>query len=284
MKRSPARILTTLLLMTTPGACQTSTSDVGRVQRAVATGAQGALAQRPATAIAIPEAAPSRDASEVDVLPQVSNEGGAVRFVPDANHREIATVRAGARIAVAWTNDAHDGVWFGLTDATGTAQGRGARVHAAAEDEEHASAPSVVAVDDGFAVAWVDGDNGRVLFARLDASRRVSGAPTIVHDGLDRPRSVTLAWSGRDFGVGVSLWQGVYFTRLDGRGERSGDGAMMSEGEAVTALESVRWERDGYTVAWTETRAGRAERVQRHVDGALGRGIVGANAAPRRVM
>lgn len=280
MKRSPARILTTLLLVTSPGACQTNTPDVGRVQRVVATGAQGALAP----VIAIPEAAPQRGASEVDVLPQVSNEGGVVRFVPDASHREIATARAGARIAVAWTDDVHDGVWFGLTDATGTAIGRGARVHGVAEDEERVGAPTVVAVDGGFAVAWVDGDNGRVMFARLDAERRVTAAPTIVHDGLDRPRAVTLAWSGRDFGVGVSLWRGVYFTRVDARGERSGDGAMMSEGEAETALESVRWERDGYVVAWTETRQGRAERVQRRIEAQAGHGVVGVNAPRSRAL
>lgn len=286
MKRSAARILPIVLLMSSPGACQTGAPELERVQRAVATRAQGALAQAPTPSPgAIPEAAqPAREGAAVDALPTVANEGGEVRFVPDASHREIAVARFAGRLAVAWTDEAHDGIWFGLADAAGTALGRGQRVHAVVEDEERAGAPAVVATDAGFAVAWVDDDNGRVLFARLDASRRLLGAPSIVHDGLDRPRGISLAWSGHDYGVGVSLWQGVFFTHLDAQGARRGDGAMMSEGEAVTALDAVRWERDGYVLSWTESRDGREERVLRRVDLRGGRGVVGLNPAPRRVL
>jgi hypothetical protein len=269
MKRSGRRVLSILLLCSCPGACQTGSPEVARVQEAVRSAAPGALANRaaPTTPAVFAESAAPRVGVDATTLPTVSNEGGVVRFLPDEGHQQIASVPVGARLAVTWTDGGHDGVWFGLTDLRGAAEGRGVRVHAAVEDEEHVASPTVVGTPEGFALAWVDGENGRVMFARLDTQRRLLAAPSIVHEGLEAPRTVTLAWNGRSFGVGVALWQGVYFAHLDARGRRADDGAMVSEGDAVTALHGVRWDRDRYVVAWTERRDGRESRVERRVDG-----------------
>ncbi|MFO0630896.1 MAG: hypothetical protein U0325_35445, partial [Polyangiales bacterium] len=168
---------------------------------------------------------------------------------------------------VTWTDRAHEGVWFGLTDLRGEAQGVGQQVYAAVRDEERADAPAVVGTREGFAVAWVDGDNGRVMFRRLDGQRRPAGAAVIVHEGLESPRAVSLVATGEGFGLAAALWQGVYFAQLDARGARVDDGEMLVEGDAVTALHGLRWERDGYTVAFSTTQNGQAARVERRIAG-----------------
>ena len=156
-------------------------------------------------------------------------------------------------------------MWFGVTDLRGASQGSTQRVYATVTDEERADAPSAVTTGEGFAVAWVDGENGRVMFRRLDAQRRPAGAAVIVHEGLESPRAVTLVATREGFGLAAALWQGVYFTQLDARGARVDDGAMVSEGDAVTALHDLRWERDAYTVAFSTSQNGQAARVERRI-------------------
>ena len=87
----------------------------------------------------------------------------------------------------------------------------------------------------------------------------------IVHEGLESPRAVTLVATREGFGLAAALWQGVYFTQLDARGARVDDGAMVSEGDAVTALHDLRWERDAYTVAFSTSQNGQPARVERRI-------------------
>lgn len=257
MIRPGRRALACLLLLSSTGACQTRAPDPGRVQEALRTGAAGALA----TSVVAPTPAPPSS----DALPRVTLVNGAARFDADDAHQQISATRAGGRLAVTWTDRAHDGVWFGVTDLRGEAQGAPQRVYATTADEERADAPVSVATADGFAVAWVDGDNGRVMFRRLDGQRRPAGASVIVHEGLEAPRAVTLVANGRGFGLAAALWQGVYFAQLDARGARVDDGEMVSEGDAVTALHDLRWERDTYTVAFTTSQNGQPARIERRI-------------------
>jgi hypothetical protein len=257
MIRSGRRALICLLLLTSTGACQTRAPDPGRVQEALRTGAAGALAT---SVVAATPATPDADA-----LPHVTLLNGAARFDADDAHQQISATRRGDRLAVTWTDRAHDGVWFGVTDLRGASQGSTQRVYATVTDEERADAPSAVTTGEGFAVAWVDGENGRVMFRRLDAQRRPAGAAVIVHEGLESPRAVTLVATREGFGLAAALWQGVYFTQLDARGARVDDGAMVSEGDAVTALHDLRWERDAYTVAFSTSQNGQPARVERRI-------------------
>jgi hypothetical protein len=257
MIRSGRRALTCLLLLTSTGACQTRAPDPGRVQEALRTGAAGALAT---SVVAATPATPDADA-----LPHVTLLNGAARFDADDAHQQISATPRGDRLAVTWTDRAHDGVWFGVTDLRGASQGSTQRVYATVTDEERADAPSAVTTGEGFAVAWVDGENGRVMFRRLDAQRRPAGAAVIVHEGLESPRAVTLVATREGFGLAAALWQGVYFTQLDARGARVDDGAMVSEGDAVTALHDLRWERDAYTVAFSTSQNGQPARVERRI-------------------
>lgn len=254
-----------LLVVAAPLGCQSPSPEGSRVQEALRTGAAGALAARVAVTPAV------RDDSSA--LPRATQGDRGLRFEADDAHQAIASVQAGERVALTWTNRDHSGLWFGTTDLRGVAQGPGQRIYAAAEDEERADAPSVVATAQGFAVAWVDGENGRVMFRRLDAQRRPVGRAVIVHDGLSSPRSVSLVPSANGFGLAAALFQGVYFAQLDANGARLDDGTMVSEGEPVTAMQPLRWEQDGYTVAWTTTQNGRASRVERRLSAARrGRG------------
>lgn len=257
MIRSGRRAFACLLLLTSSGACQTRAPDPARVQEALRTGAAGALAT---SVIAPPAVAPSSDA-----LPHVTLENGTARFEGDDAHQQIGSTRVGDRLAVTWTDRARGGVWFGVTDLRGGSLGAPLRVYATTADEERAEAPSTVATADGFAVAWVDGENGRVMVRRLDAQRRPAGAAVIVHEGLESPRAVTLVATEHGFGLAAALWQGVYFAQLDARGARVDEGAMVSEGDAVTALHALRWERDVYTVAFSTSQNGQAARVERRI-------------------
>lgn len=257
MIRSGRRAFACLLLLTSSGACQTRAPDPARVQEALRAGAAGALAT---SVLAATPATPSSDA-----LPGVTLVNGAARFDTDDAHQQVSTARVGDRLAVTWTDRAHDGVWFGVTDLRGGALGAASRVYTTVADEERAEAPCPVATAGGFAVAWVDGENGRVMFRRLDAQRRPAGAAVIVHEGLESPRAVTLVATAQGFGLAAALWQGVYFAQLDAQGARIDDGAMVSEGDAVTALHDLRWERDGYTVAFSTSQNGQPARVERRI-------------------
>lgn len=255
-----------LLLVTAPFGCQSPSPEGSRVQQALRAGAAGALAARiSVTTTARPDSS---------ALPRATEGDRGLRFEADDAHQSIASVRVGQQMALTWTNRDHDGLWFGTTDLHGAAQGVGQRIYAAAEDEERADAPSVVATAEGFAVAWVDGENGRVMFRRLDARRRPVGRAVIVHEGLSSPRSVSLVPSANGFGLAAALFQGVYFAQLDASGARVDDGTMVSEGEPVTAMQPLRWERDAFTLAWTITQNGRASRVERRLS-ASRRGPVG---------
>lgn len=259
--RTSRPVLAALVLFNFPAACQTRPPSSERVQEALRSGAAGALTAR--LAVAPVTTPPPPDAS--DELPRASVQGAALRFERDDAHESIASLRVGSRLAVAWTNRAHDGLWFGQTDLRGVAEGSGQRIFTATEGEESAEAPSLVATASGFAVAWVDGENGRVMFRLIDAQRRAVGPAVIVHEGLDAPRSVSLAASAEGFGLVAALWQGVYFAQLDPTGARVGEGTMVSEGEPVTALHALRFERDTFTVAWTTSQNGRPARVERRL-------------------
>ncbi|MEZ4389898.1 MAG: hypothetical protein R3A48_02290 [Polyangiales bacterium] len=246
-----------LLLVAAPTSCQSPSPEGARVQRALRVGAAGALAARVAVS---PPARPDPSS-----LPRATEGDRGLRFEADDAHQSIASVRVGEQMALAWTNLDHDGLWFGTTDLHGVGQGAAQRIYAAAEGEERAEAPSVVATAQGFAVAWVDGENGRVMFRRLNAQRRPVGRAVIVHEGLSSPRSVSLAPSGDGFGLAAALFEGVYFAQLDASGARVDDGTMVSEGEPVTAMQPLRWERDAFTLAWTVTQNGRAAQVERRL-------------------
>ena len=260
---------------------------VAQVQRAVGEGAQGALAQRPSGRARLPSvieesanlvqmapglmgAVPARVTHEPAVVPPASAPpvahpaGESVIFDRDAHHQDIATALAGERLGVAW-HDEGEGVWFTRTDRAGQSLGAPVQLRALVSDEEGLSAPAVVAAGDAFGVAWVDAENGRVRFQMVGADGAPRGASAIVHEGLTDPRSVSLVYNGREFGLAAHLREGVYFTRVDGHGHRLDAGQLLAEGEAVDGVESLRWDGRAYSVAFSVARDGAVERREQRL-------------------
>jgi hypothetical protein len=240
--------------------CSRASEELQRVQRAVGTGAQAALAARPDEPAVPTDAAP---ASQVPV-PEVALDG-SLRFTPDANHRNITGARSAAGFVVAWTDAPLSAVYVGLLDGERHAHGQGTRLHTVVSDEETLAAPAVVVTPDGSAIAWADRDNGRIRFARIDAHGALRGTVAIVHDGVDAPRSVALGWNGREYGVAVALREGVYFARVGVDGARIGDAQVIAEGEAVHSLDAVAWDGRAFDLAFTVRHDGRHERVRARI-------------------
>ncbi|MEZ4408399.1 MAG: hypothetical protein R3A52_18285 [Polyangiales bacterium] len=250
-----------------------------RVQRAVASGAQGALA-------AMPGAVARQAAPDAARVPAAVGTGEAMRFPDDAAHRDVAAVRGTAGWSLAWTDASRQAVYFGRADAEGRAlgDGRGVELRRVADEEESVASPAVLSARDGAVVAWVDGENGRVLARRVGAQGEAAGPTRIVHEGLESPRSVRLSADGSGFGLAVGLWQGVYFARLDATAERVGDGVMVAEGEPVDSVESLRSEHGRWTLSW---RAAPGAPVQertisaRELRGSHTRAALGVSSARR---
>lgn len=259
---------------------------VAQVQRAVGEGAQGALANRPGArrnppvftapdglvqnAPGLADARPGRAPAvpsdpAVNALPHQHPVDDGVAFDPDSNHQDIATARSADHMGVAW-HDAGEGMWFASTDLQGHAVGAPVQLRALVSDEESLSAPSVVAAGDGFGVAWVDAENGRVRFQMVGADGLARGASTIVHEGLADPQGVRLVYSGREFGVAAQLREGVYFARVDAQGRRLDAGRVFAEGESVDALDGLRWDGRGYSVGYSVSREGALEHREQRVD------------------
>ncbi|MBI5513915.1 MAG: hypothetical protein HY909_09115 [Deltaproteobacteria bacterium] len=238
------------------------------LQRTVGTGAQGALVGRPSGAAAVTD-----DPSRAVPSGRVVGTGPDARFepAPDAQHGDISVARMGNGWALAWTDGHAGAVYFGRVSATGAPVGVGLRLRAAVEDGEEAiTGPSVIASADGGAVAWADPAGGRVWFRRVGADGAARGPAVLVHDGLESPRAVRLVWTGREYGLAVSLWQGVYFTRLGGDGQRLGDATMVAEGSTVRRIEAIHWDGRGYQLSWSEDQVGGSRILRQRVD-AVGR-------------
>jgi hypothetical protein len=235
------------------------------LERTVGTGAQGALVGRPV--------APSTDPSQSVPSGRVVGTGRSARFEPspDAHHADISVARMGDGWALAWTDGHAGAVYCGRVGSSGAPLGAGQRLRVAVEDgEESITGSSVVAASDGGTVAWADPAGGRVWFRRVDANGAARGAAVLVHDGLESPRSVRLVWTGREYGLAVSQWQGVYFTRLGGEGQRLGEATMLAEGTSILRVENLAWDGRGFQLSWSEDQPGGTRVLRQRVD-AVGR-------------
>jgi hypothetical protein len=139
-----------------------------------------------------------------------------------------------------------------LTDERGAVRQQPTLVRQAVSEEEEVYPPDVVATRGGYAMSWTDPSNGRVRFARLDNNRRPVGRASIVHDGLESPRTTRLASQGDEHGIAVQLDRGVYFARVNRDGARVGDGALLAEDVPVTSLDHVGVTATGFEVRWHE--------------------------------
>lgn len=221
--------------------------------------------------------AEARDPSQV---PAGVADGDTVRFPSDEAHHDVSVTRdaRGGGYALTWTDAAGQSVWFGRADAHGRASGAGVSLRRAAGDEEGVAAPSVLSTAQGYAVAWVDAENGRVRFQRLDAQGHAQGRSTIVHAGLEAPRAVQLATNGREYGVAVALWHGVYFARVSHEGARIGEGSVYGEGDDIQSVQAPTWDGRTFGLSYTVSHQGQIERVQQRVPNAH---VIGQGAAPR---
>lgn len=266
--------------------------DGAAVQQAVAAGAQGALAGGARRASAVtpeprvePAVAPAvaEPTDETEAVPEGQPAQSGLSFREDRDHQEIAQSAESGRTALAWTGHHHGDLYFGRVDGQGHAMGRGVNLHHVVDaDEELVGAPSVVVIPGGYGVAWVDGDNGRVRFRRLDAEGRPVGRASIVHEGLEAPESVRLGWNGREFAVAVGLWRGVYFARVTPSGARIGDGAVVAEGEPVRSVDALRFAGSAWHVGYAVERNGTTERATERF--AATRGNTASRAVSQRVM
>lgn len=216
--------------------------------------------------LGLPSAAQPTAAREVSQVPAGVGEGNSVQFPSDAAHHEVVATRdVHGGYALTWTDAGGQSVWFGRADARGRAVGAGVSLRRAASDEEGISAPGVISTAQGYAVAWVDAENGRVRFQRIDGDGHPVGRSTIVHAGLEAPRAVQLASNGREYGVAVALWHGVYFARVSPEGQRVGEGTLYGEGDDVQSVQAPTWDGRSFGVSWTVSRHGQIERMQERV-------------------
>ncbi len=285
-----------VVIAASDGGCQDVRGNFSGVQRAVSAGAQGALvpALQPTAPRAVPVPAPVRTAEAprrrlAESVPTGYLEGvgaDARLVIPEqADHVNVGTARLGDGYGVVWTDPAVSTVYFGRLAADGHPTGTASVVHRVVEDEEQIASPVVTASSDGYGIAWVDPENGRVCFARLDASGALRGRTSIVHDGLEAPRVAQIVWNGHEFGLAVGQWRGVYFARVADTGERVGDGVLIDEGTSVGSLDGIRWDGRGYTVSWSQRHDGFATHLRQRL-GSDGRrqgaaAVMGAIDRPR---
>ncbi|MBL8684351.1 MAG: hypothetical protein JNK05_34570 [Myxococcales bacterium] len=196
------------------------------------------------------EANRHRQASEQ--APTLAMQSGTLAVRADEDHVDAHATRTNNGWAVSWGDMAHQRAFMLLTDATGAVRAAPALVRQAVSEEEEVYPPDVAATSNGYAVVWTDPSNGRVRFARLDSSRRPVGRASIVHDGLESPRSTRLAVGTNEHGVAVQLDHGVYFARVNAEGARQGDGVLLAEEGDVASIEGVRAVGQGYEVRWRE--------------------------------
>ncbi|MFO0559133.1 MAG: hypothetical protein U0269_14050 [Polyangiales bacterium] len=194
-----------------------------------------------------------RHAQASEQAPTMQMQGGSLAVRSDEDHVDAHSTRVRDGYAVSWGDKAHQRAFMLLTDAQGEVRGTPALVRQAVSEEEEVYPPDVVATGNGFAVAWTDPSNGRVRFARLDANRRPVGRASIVHDGLESPRVARIASGNNEHGVAVQLDQGVYFARVSSDGTRIGEGALLAEETAITAIDRVQATPSGYEVSWRES-------------------------------
>ncbi len=271
-----------VLVAASDGGCQDVGQDFHSVQRAVGTGASGSLApavQREARAPEGPQWGPSGGLSgqppqaarpsTAERVPggHLEGSGASARMVVpgDQDHLDVGTARLGEHYGVVWTDPTGSAVYFGRLDGHGQPDGAGQVLHRAVPDEEGIASPAIAASGDGYGVAWVDPENGRVRFRRVEASGVARGPAAIVHEGLEAPRVARIVWSGREFGVAVGQWRGVYFARIADNGARLGNGVLIDEGTTVGSLDGINWDGRGYTVSWSQQHDGRAMRLQQRL-------------------
>lgn len=264
-----------IVMATSTAGCQDRPEIASTVQRAVGTGAQGALGTRlearaPQNTVAPTPALPAQqgDLSATAPIAHVEGSGADARLVVQADEHHVAPSSAhlGQRFGATWTDRDGQTLRYANYDLQGHVEGAPLQLHQAVEGEESVASSSLVAVgSEGYALAWVDGENGRVRFARLDANGVRRGASTIVHEGLEAPRSTRLVWNGHEFAVAVGLWQGVYFARINAAGTRVSDGSVMAEGETVRSVDELRTDAQGYNLAWTEEHDGRATQMHQRL-------------------
>jgi len=184
--------------------------------------------------------------------PAIRVESGALVVRSDEDHVDAHATRTTNGWAVSWGDKSHQRAFMMVADERGSISAAPAMVRQAVSEEEEVYPPDVVAVGNGFIVAWTDPSNGRVRFARLDSNRRPVGRPSIVHDGLESPRSTRLAAGTNEHGVAVQLDQGVYFARVNAEGARQGEGVLLAEDTQIAAIEAVRAAAHGFEVRWRE--------------------------------
>jgi hypothetical protein len=193
-----------------------------------------------------------RHAHASEQPPAMQLQGGSLAVRSDEDHVDAHSTRIHNGYAVSWGDREHRRAFMVLTDAQGALRTPPALVRQAVSEEEEVYPPDVVATDNGFAVAWTDPSNGRVRFARLDAHRRPIGRASIVHDGLEAPRVARIASGHNEHGIAVQLDQGIYFARVSPDGTRIGDGILLAEETAITAIDRVQVTATGYEVRWRE--------------------------------
>jgi hypothetical protein len=169
-------------------------------------------------------------------------------------------VRTAEGWAFSWSDREHGRALFARADAAGNAVGGTVTVREARSEEEQIWAPSVASSGRGYAVAWSDPSNGRVCLALLDEQGQAFGRPTVVHDGLSMPLMTRVVWNGEEYGIAVGLHEGVYFARVDVRGQRVGEGRLLAEGATVASLDGLTVVGGGFQLRWHDSD----ERGTRH--------------------
>jgi hypothetical protein len=199
------------------------------------------------------EASEERNRLQAERLPSLSMANGKLQVTADEFHDGAHATSVANGWAVSWSDKTHRRSYLALADAEGHATGGAAMVHQSVSADEDVYAPDVISVAGGYVMVWTDPANNRVRFQRLDATRRPMGRATIIHDGLESPRSTRVVENGSEFAVGVAMDHGVYFARVGRDGERLGDGVLVAENVSVKQIESIRPNASGVELTWTDS-------------------------------
>ena len=217
---------------------------------------QGALstAVRSVTPTSTPEeVTEARNQREAERMPSMAVVNGKLEVTADEFHDGAHASRTNTGWSVSWSDKSHHRSYIALADTAGRPTGGAAMVHQSIGAEEDVYAPDVLAVEGGFVMAWADPANNRVRWQRLDATRRPMGRATIIHEGLESPRSTRLLENGAEYALVVAMDHAVYFARVSRDGARVGDGILVAENVAVGRIESLQNSTTGVDVAWRDT-------------------------------
>jgi hypothetical protein len=175
------------------------------------------------------------------------------------NTRSARTALAwnGSLYGVAWedTRAGNSDAYFGRIAASGALLG--GEIPAVAGPPA-AEGVALVAAGDRFTLAWEDTrDGGYTIYASPIDENGAASTPVRVSAGAGNARNVSLAWTGRGYGVAWDQGGAILLAELDASGAVTARPQPISGAGAMRAsTPSLIWTGSAFAVAWSDRRDG----------------------------